>query len=69
MDGFWRASDKVLQNKAFNIAEHPKYDGYKKELGSIAYKLFDENSVDTNRYMHATQLVVLLKMKLCQINN
>ena len=28
------ASDKVLWDKAFNIAKNPKYDGYQKKLAS-----------------------------------
>ena len=36
------ASDKVLRGKAFNIAKNPKYDGYKKVVASMAYKLFDK---------------------------
>ena len=27
------ASDKVLRDKAFNIAKNPKYDGYQRALG------------------------------------
>ena len=34
-------ADKILRNKAFNIAKDPKYDGYQRELASIVYKLFD----------------------------
>ena len=29
------AADKVLRDKAFNIAEDPKYDGYKRGLASM----------------------------------
>ena len=29
-----RASDKVLRDKAFNIAKNPKYDGYQRRLAS-----------------------------------
>ena len=36
------ASDKVLRDKAFNIAKNPKYDGYQRGLASMVYKLFDE---------------------------
>ena len=32
------ASDKVLQDKAFNLAEDPKYDGYQKGLASMVCK-------------------------------
>ena len=38
------ASDKVLRDKAFNIAENPKYDGYQGELSSMVYKFFDTRS-------------------------
>ena len=35
-------SDKVLRDKAFNIAKNPKYDGYQRGLASIIYKSFDK---------------------------
>ena len=38
------ASDKILRNKAFNIAKNPKYDGYQRELASMVYKFFDKKS-------------------------
>ena len=38
------ASDKVLENKALNIAKNPKYDGYQSGLASIIYKFFDKKS-------------------------
>ena len=38
----WRtSSDKILRDKAFNIAENPKYDGYQRGLASMVYKFFD----------------------------
>ena len=36
------ASDKILRDKAFNIAKNTKYDGYKRELALIVYKSFDK---------------------------
>ena len=33
-------SDKVLSNKAFNIAKTPKYDGFQRGLASVVYKFF-----------------------------
>ena len=33
-------SDKVLRNKAFNIARNLKYDGYQRALASMVYKFF-----------------------------
>ena len=38
------ASDKVLRDKAFNIAKNPKYHGYQRGLGSMIYKVFDKKS-------------------------
>ena len=35
------APDKVLHNKAFNIAKNPKYDGYQRSFASMGYKYFD----------------------------
>ena len=39
------ASDKVLRDKAFNIAKNPKYDGYQRGLASMVYKFFDKKSL------------------------
>ena len=36
--------DKILRNKAFNIAKDPKYDGYQRGLASMVYKFFDKIS-------------------------
>ena len=38
------ASDKILRDKAFNIAKNPKYDGYQRGLASKVYKFFDKKS-------------------------
>ena len=37
-------ADKILKNRAFNIAKDPKYDGYQRGLASIVYKFFDKKS-------------------------
>ena len=34
-------ADKILKNRAFNIAKDPKYDGYQRGLASMVYKFFD----------------------------
>ena len=36
------AADKVLRDKAFNIAKSPKYGGFQRGLVSIVYKYFDK---------------------------
>ena len=38
------ASDKILRDKAFNIAKNPKYDGYQRGLASMVYAFFDKKS-------------------------
>ena len=42
-------SDKVLRNKAFEIASDPKYDGYQRGLASMVYKFFDKKSTSLNK--------------------
>ena len=37
-------SGKVLENKTFEIASNPKYDGYQRRLASMVYKFFDKKS-------------------------
>ena len=37
-------SDKVLRDKAYNIASNPEYDGYQRGLASMVYKVFDKKS-------------------------
>ena len=37
-------ADKILRNRAFNIAKDPKYDGYQRGLASMVYKCFDKKS-------------------------
>ena len=38
------ASDKVLRDKAFNIAKNPKHDGYQRGLASLIFNFFDKKS-------------------------
>ena len=38
------ASDKVLRDKASNIAKNPKYDEYQRVLASMVYNFFDKKS-------------------------
>ena len=52
------AADKLLRNKAFNIAKNPKYDGYQRGLASMIHNFFDKKF-----------LVEQLKMKLFLIKN
>ena len=38
------ACDKILRDKALNIAKNPKYDGYPRGLASMVYKFFDQKT-------------------------
>ena len=38
------ASDKVLRDKAFNIAKNIKYHAYERGLSSMVYKIFVKKS-------------------------
>ena len=40
-------ADKVLKDKAYNIASNPKYDGYQRGLASMVYKFFDKKSTES----------------------
>ena len=39
-----KATEKVLKNKAFNIAKDPKHDGYQRELASMVSKFLDKKT-------------------------
>ena len=47
-------SDKILRDKAFNIAKNPKYDGYQRGLASMVYKFFDKKSKQLVKELHKT---------------
>ena len=53
------AADKVLPDKAFNIAKNPKYDEYQRGLASVVYNFFDKKKL----------LVVVLKIRIFLIKN
>ena len=38
------AADKVLKDKAFNIAKDLKHDGYQRRLASMVYKFFNKKT-------------------------
>ena len=46
------ASDKILRDKAFNIAKNPKYDGYQRGLASMVYNFFDKKSTGSGVNTH-----------------
>ena len=42
------AADKVLRDKAFNIAKDPKYDRYQRGLAAMVYKFLDRKTADSS---------------------
>ena len=42
-------ADKVLKDKAYNIASNPEYDGYQRGLASMVYKFFDKKSMGSGK--------------------
>ena len=60
-------SDKILRDKAFNIAKNPKYDGYQRGLASTVYKFFDKKTAGTgikNENMSDQQLTEALHKQI-----
>ena len=41
-------SNKILRDKAFNIAKNPKYDGYQRRLATMVYIFFDKKNFRWN---------------------
>ena len=49
-------ADKILKNRAFNIAKDPKYDGYQRGLASMVYKFFDKKSAGSGAKLINTKI-------------
>ena len=43
-------SDKILHDKAFNIAKNLKYNGYERSLASMVYNFFDKKPSGSGIY-------------------
>ena len=50
-------ADKILKNKAVNIAKDQKYDGYQRGLASMVYKFFDKKSKGSGAKHINTKLI------------
>ena len=57
------ASDKILRDKAFDIAKNRKYDRYQRGLALMVYKFFIKKLQVVPLCL---QINLLLKMKICQ---
>ena len=54
-------SDKVLRDKAYDIASNPEYDGYQRGLASMVYKFFDKKATAEPSAKHVNFINLLLK--------
>ena len=66
-------SDKILRDKAFKIANNPKYDRYQRGLASMVYRFFDKKSkgsgINEPNYQLADELhkPVIKKLKKTKV--
>ena len=67
-------SDKILKNRAYEIARNQKYDGYQRALASMVYKFFDKkigSGVSVNEKLaeelYEAVIKKLKKKSLCEI--
>ena len=51
-------SDKVLRDKAFNIAKNPKYEWYQRRVTPMVYKFFDKKSEGSGRPLSSASQIV-----------
>ena len=57
-------ADKVLKDKAYNIASNSEYDGYQRGLASMVYKFFDKMSTGSGIARDTTKLSSLKRSSL-----
>ena len=57
-------SDKVLKNKAFNLAVNPKYDEYQRGLASVVHKFFDKKSKGSG-IVNIIVKIIMITNKIC----
>ena len=55
--------DKVLLDKAFNIAKNLKYDDYQGDFASMIYKIYDKQSYSVNNSELELHKPVITKVK------
>ena len=49
-------TDKVLRDKAYDIASNPEYDGYQRSLASMVYKFFDSKVASPDKKARQSQV-------------
>ena len=51
-------ADKVLTDKAYDIASNPEYDSYQRGLASMIYKFFDKKSLGSGTKKDSSSILV-----------
>ena len=63
-------ADKIIRNKAFNIAKNKKYDGYQRGLASMIYKFLIKNLLHLWINLQEEEVLLHLQINLfLKINN
>ena len=55
-------ADKLLRDKAFQIASNPKYDRYQRGLASMVFKFYDKKSASSSFKSMQNQLQLANKL-------
>ena len=55
-------ADKILKDKAFQIASNPKYDGYQRGLALMVFKFYDKKSASSSFKSMQNQLQLANKL-------
>ena len=56
-------SNKVLRDKAFNIAKNSKYGRYQRDLASMGYNFFDKKPLVVVSLHLQINLLLIMKLK------
>ena len=58
-----RVSDKILRDKAFNIAKNPKHDGYQRGLASIVYRFIKNENISNKELAEVLHKRIIRKLR------
>ena len=58
-----RVSDKILRDKAFNIAKNPKHDGYQCGLASIVYRFIKNENISNKELAEVLHKRIIRKLR------
>ena len=62
-------ADKILKNKAFDIAKDPKYDGYQRGLASMVYKFLTQKLLHLIKNLKEVVLNMLILNLYLKMSN